>query len=54
MKGNKNMNDIIKKFLATPQWKDDVFFILDFNIYAAITGRAWRLPYDFKIRICMN
>lgn len=50
----KDINNLLKHFLATPEWKDGIFFKLDFNIYASITGKAWRLPYDFKIKICMN
>jgi hypothetical protein len=48
------MNKIIKSFLANPEWKDGCFFVMDFNIYAGVTAKAWRLPKDFKIRIGLN
>lgn len=53
---NKNEQiRIIENFIKIKNsWMDDVFFFVTFTSYAMITCRAWDLPRDFEINLCLN
>ena len=46
--------DLDKYNLWNPWTKDRIYYFIDFSSYAAVTGKAWRLPFNFKIQFCVN
>ena len=40
--------------LWNPYTDDRIYYQIDFTRYAAVYGKAWRLPYGFKINYCLN